>query len=397
MTTENLTCGSFQNKLEDFLSDVTYEFQVPSNVIQKVRTETIRCIFGIQDKAGYQTIRSIGQKNGFREEFKFFKHEYLDHSYYVHCRLWKNTINLIQDNIEPEEDVKDDVEYCLRNLTTEDLKKIHEIEYNKEIDAESIDLDNFIMGKVKKKTLDQTIKSKSSSLTFISNYDYGQDMEDFHNDLYCETIRVKNIYHKSSGKNLVQEDDLDTSFAKYLDTSLNNKVLNLKEYNTYEVRRRVASTHAELYKERKKLKKRLAKDPENKAIARKLEEVEGKINNKDFDYYSTVCSLHRENSKGEGKDYDVQEIYQNTLTPMETYLDESFDFDEMCMNLTSNVAECVKIIIGNYNEGFERWAEDNGLNLDKTTTLVRAALDYCKVSKKDLKNNSVIREFLGVC
>lgn len=401
MTTESLhdtitEQGRFEARLEQFISNVGFDYQVPFEVRQEVRTEVIRCVFGIQGYVGYQKVRSLGQKNGFREDFKFFKSEYLDSSYYIHNTLWKSVISFIQNKETPCVDTQNDVEYCLQNLNTEDLKKINEINFDKTIDAESINLEELIMGKHKKKSVANTIRSKTSTLRFISDYDYGLDMEDFQQDLQCEALRVKSIYHKSTGANLDHSDDLDTRFSKYLDTSLDNKVLNIKDFNTYEQRARVSSTHSKLYKERKKLKKKIAKDPTNEEFTSALNEIEDKLKSKNFDYYSTVCSLHRENSKGEGKDFDVQEIYSSAIQPLEDEIDESFDFEELCLNLTSNMSECIKLIVGHYNEEFEKWADGEGYDLDKNTQLVKASLKYCKVSKKDLKGNAVIREFLGV-
>ncbi len=257
----------------------------------------------------------------------------------------------------------------------------------------SLDLNNFSTGKTVKRNLQTYAKSKTSSLKFLTKYDPGMERGDFQQDIIEELVRVNNAYNKSSGKNLSSEDAIETALQKYIETSLNNKVNQIKDYWGSGIRNRVSSTHASLYSMKETLEKKIKAlefgSPEHTKALASLELVKMTLKEGKSDYYSVVVPLVRTN-ESENREVDAQEVDPSIITDDNS--EDGFWTSSLIEDLTPKISKCVNIIIGNYDSGFIEWSKTSKkkYNLDIFDHLSKAAMEYCKVTKNELRNNPTL-------
>lgn len=480
---------SFQVRVEQLVSEISFFVQKESDR-QELVTEIIRLVLGIQTGMGSTSLRRIAFRNNILDDFTFFKNQYLDVSHYLHRLLWKAMVRSVQqgenytDNqlrldiraclekkvpldkqiagqkTVPLDEVtlahtaailRADVAFCLRNLKDKDLTKIRELTINEELNIDSIDMANFTTGKIKPKDLQTYVKTKSYTLTFLSEYDPGFTPDDFDQDLLCESIRVANVYGRSKCKNLHRElldedkqpqkmTSIDIRLQKYMETALNNKVDNLKEYYTCDNRRRVSTTDSELYKEKNKIKKLLQKNPTYHANKEKVQElrkmigivkknvekrngfkrdlaeleakmcldsgykelkermdkVDNDLRHSNGDYYSMVTPLVR-HDEGEDRVIDVadetqgeQKDGEHLLYHSEKTFDERLWLDGICEDVPRNIALFVRIVIGDFSPEFETWSQEHGIDTSHFDAMVNGAKRYCNVTKSQLMDNQAL-------
>lgn len=384
----------FLNKIEEFLASVN----IPEEVKDEFRTETIKLAITIQEKMGATILRALSRKWDFFEEFTHFKKQYLDMSAYIHKILWRDVVYFIQKKDFRRNDaiLNKDIMYCIKYLTDADIEKVVDMKINHNLNA-ALDLDAFTTGKTTQRDLYTYVKSKAGTLKFLSKYDFGNDPEDFVHDLIEELVRVNNGYNKSSGKNLDGAVSVDTAIKMYIETALNNKVNQVKDYWSSDVRRRVTSTHSHLYRRRGNLRKIIKKETDLEKIKAMNEEI-GQINDKlrasNHDYYSIVTPLVRTN-ESENREVDAQEIDPNTIE--ESTTDEDIWAADLIQDLPPRISRCINILMGNYDEEFFIWSMDKGkkYNLDMLDQYFKATMEFCKVGKEELKSNPVILQALG--
>lgn len=389
----------FAKKVDTFLSSVTFPDEQTKNEFAR---EIARLVMQIQTGQGSTTLRRIAFRLNIQDELKFFKDQYLDSSAYVHRCLWKATLLAVAGEKYQQLADKTDVEYILGLCTPEDIKKIKKASVNETCNIESIDLMSLTTGKNKKRDFLSHVRLKRNPLTFIPDNDPGHDLEDMEQDLLAEAVRVYNMYGRSKGKNmdLCGKDTLSTRFQKYLETALNNKVNNLKEYHTCDSRRRVVSTRDADYKRYKKLKKMAKEHPENTAIVMELEAIRRSIDTTNTEYYSTVNSLVASDD-GELK---VIDVVDNTEHQQPVKMDDNGQLmpqmssenamwvNKMCDRVDTKIATFLKIVVGERNSEFEVWATRNGIDVDNFDNLVRGARTFCKVTRHELATNEVLEE-----
>lgn len=387
--------NSFSKRVEGFLQ----ELRIDEPIKQQFRRETVKLILGIQDKMGATILRALAREHDFFDEFQHFKNIYLDVSAYCARTLWRQVVYFIQNKQfkYTSDEVKvlnSDILYAINCLSDEDIEKIIKIKVNHEFNA-ALDLENFSTGKGKQRDMESYCKSKSQTLKFITKYDYGLSQEDFTHDIAVELIRVNNNYNRSSGKNLSSLDNMDTAIKKYIETSLNNKVSQAKDFWTSEGRRRVTSTHAPLYAERSKLKKLLEKDPSNKTLLDQLETVNKRLREDDHDYYSVVTPLVRTN-ESENREVDAQEIDPSVI--QEDNVVDSLWMNDLVMDLPPRLSRCVRILAGEGDEEFRDWSKSRpNYNLDILDHLFKAAMEFTKVTRQELRNHPTILRALSTC
>lgn len=399
---------SFQKQLEDFIDSVS-DYVLAENKNQALiefKREVIRYILKIQKGMGSTAIKSMAHRNNFIDDWVFFKQMYLDMSFYVNRRLWKAIVIYVKDLEEDQDEmITADVNYCISQLTTEDIEKIKDKKVNTDCNLDHIDMSKFETGKRKKRTLPEYFASKTGSLKFLATYDPAMEQEDFEQDLAVEFFRVANYYEQSAGSKLKEEKKnnipVEERFMKYAETALNNKVLNLKEHWSCESRRRVSTTDNKLYRLQAKLKKDISKDPSNDKLKRELEKVKAKLRTSNGDYFSTVTPLVR-GEDGEFRELDAREI-GTPLTKAVNPMGETEDtmwINQILTDLPSKVADFVNIICFDGNEEFERWFDNwakgkkvkyNTNNFDHR---VKGAFEYCGVTRDELKKCDQLLKFL---
>jgi hypothetical protein len=481
---------SFQKRVEQLVNEISFFVQKESEQKELV-SEIVRLVLGIQTGMGSTALRRITFRNNILDDFTFFKNQYLDVSHYLHRQLWKAVVRSVQEGekytdarlrsdvisclqherpldgnayaIQVFEEkvqafvqvLKQDTAFCLQSLNSRDLAKIKELSINEELNVDSIDMANFTTGKKKPKDLQTYVKTKSYTLNFLSEYDPGFTPEDFDQDLLCETVRVANVYGRSKCKNIHRElkDDegnaqamtpIKVRLEKYVETALNNKVDNLKEYHTCENRRRVSTTDSKLYKEKAKIKKLMQKNPIYNANKEKLAElkkmigithkdvekrnrfrneladlqlkmcadssykdlhermdaIEAEIRNSNGDYYSMVTPLVR-HDEGEDRVIDVQDDNQGEQKVGEQFLyhsektfDERLWIDGICEEVPENIALFVRIVTGDFAPEFENWAKEQGIDTSYFDAMVNGAKRYCNVTKSQLLSNQELVQAL---
>ncbi len=361
------------------------------------RTEAVRLILTIQDKMGATILRALSREFDFFEDFTHFKKQYLDMSAYIHKSLWRDVIYFIQmkDFRTNDAELNKDIMYCLKHLTDSDIEKILDMKINHNLNA-ALNLDEFTTGKTTQRDLYTYVKSKAGTLKFLSKYDFGNDPEDFVHDLVEELVRVNNGYNKSSGKNINDNTSVDDSIKQYVETALNNKVNQVKDYWSSDVRRRVTSTHSPLYRRRANLRKILKKEIDIAVIAKintEIGEINEKLRTGNHDYYSTVTPLVRTN-ESENREVDSQEIDPSTIEESST--EEEIWAHDLTLDLTPRISRCVKLLMGHYDEEFAFWSvKQKDFNLDQLDQYFKAVMKFCKVTRDELKSNPVILQALS--
>lgn len=386
---------SFKERIEEFLKEIDLNEEDQ----QEFRNEVCKFILTIQEQQGAAVLRAMSRKLNFFEEFKYFKDIYLDKSAYIHRHLWREVIFFIKHKqFRVEEPIlSSDILYVVDHLKDSDLEKIISLQINMDVNA-SLNMDEFTTGENVQRDIYTYVKSKANTLKYISKYDFGIDADDLQHDLIEEVLRVNNAYNKSSGKNINGGENIDNNIKRYIETALNNKVSQIKDYWGSETRRRVNSTHATLYRRRGTLKKAIAKETNKDVLAKlnsELIEIENLIKTQGHDYFSTVTPLVRTN-ESENREVDSQEIDPSTIEEDNTL--ENFWAKELLQDLPPRVSRCVSIIMGDFDEEFETWCRISKpkANLDILDNLFRCALEFCKLTKDDLKNNpTIIRALSG--
>lgn len=422
---------SFKTRLENFLSSISVTEEIKS----QIRRETVKLILTIQNEMGANFLTRISREHEFFEDFKFFKNMYLDKSAYLHRTLWREIVYFVQETkykneklrLEIEKQIKEEIErssietksaklekleqkldtikvleddilYAIKHLHDDDIEKIILMKINHELNV-SLDLQNteFTTGKTTKRDLNAYTKSKTNTLKYLSRYDPGVSKEDFQQDIAEELLRVNNIYNKSSGKNLSSDDDVDTAIKKYIETSLNNKVNQIKDYWGSGIRNRVSSTHSSLYNRKESLEKQIKSeaDPEKlRKLQFQLKAVEIEIKEGKSDYYSVVVPLVRTN-ESENREVDAQEVDPTII--MDENSEDKIWAKDLIDDLPPRLSRCVNILMGNYDEGFITWAKVSSTkkyNLEILDHMFKAAMEYCKVTKNELRNNATIVQAL---
>lgn len=389
--------NTFKHRIEEFLSELNLSKKVENDFIKEV----IRLILTIQKNMGATNLRAFSRKHEFFEDFTTFKKQYIDVSSYLQQTLWREIVYFIQNKDFKEKDnnnLNHDILYCINKLDDEDIEKILNMEINHNLNA-TLDMDEFTTGQKVKRDLQTYAKSKASTLKFLSKFDHGISPDDHTQDIIEEVLRVNNIYNKSSGKNLSGEEDIDTNIKRYIETALNNKVNQIKDYWGSDIRRRVTSTHSHHFRRRNNLKKLIKKETCEKKIKEynnEIEEINEKLRKDSHDYYSTVTPLVRTN-ESENREVDAQEIDLSTIE--EYNFEDDYWEKDLILDLPPRLSRCVNIILGNYDEEFLKWLKLDGkkYKVDILDQHFKAAMDFCKVNKKELRANPVILQALSTC
>ena len=392
--------ASFQQNLEGFVSTLAISEKGKANF----RREVIKLVLTIQDKMGATVLRTMMKDiegHDYLEDFVHWKKQYLDVSAYVQRVLWREVVYFIQkqDFQGNDPQTNKDVMYCIRWLADKDIQKVVEMKINHNLNA-ALDLsaDSFTTGKTTQRDLYAYVRSKAQTLKYLSKYDYGLEPEDFVQEVVEELIRVNNIYNRSSGKNLDATVKLDSAIKAYIETALNNKINQVKDYWSSDSRRRVTSTHAAEYRKRSNLRKALKKETDLDKIAKirvELGQLEEFLRTKNHDYYSVVTPLVR-NNESEDREVDAQEINPSIIIPNTT--DEDIWSNDLIIDLPQRISRCVSIILGNHDEEFYNWIKDNGMSAEVEKDLNRyfkAAMDFCGVDREELRSNPVIIQALS--
>lgn len=256
---------SFYARVSAFLE----ELQLPEKETKTIEHELVRVALQIQDGVGSTKLRQYCYSLNRLPEFTYFKDQYLDVSYYIHRELWLAVFHQVKDGTVPNtEPLMGDASYCISLLDAKDTAKVKKQVINESLSVDSLELDEtWTTGKKKRRNFMQYVKSKTSTLNYLSRYDPGLSQDDFAQDLACEALRTFNTYPRS--KCQTQDDSpIRVRVEKYIERSLNNKVLSLKGYYACENRRRIVSTIPHLYNEQSQYKKlfRAAQKEEKAAL-----------------------------------------------------------------------------------------------------------------------------------
>lgn len=391
---------SFQHNLESFVSTLAISDKGKNDV----RREVVKLILTIQDKMGATVLRTMMRDiEGFDyfEDFVHWKKMYLDVSAYIQRVLWREVVYFIQkkDFQGNNPQTNKDVMYCIKCLHDEDIQKVVEMKINHNLNA-ALDLsaDSFTTGKTTQRDLYSYVRSKAQTLKYLSKYDFGIEPEDFVQEVVEELVRVNNIYNRSSGKNLDASVKLDSAIKAYIETALNNKINQVKDYWSSDSRRRVTSTHAAEYRKRANLRKLLKKEVDLEKIEKikgELAKLEEFLRTKNHDYYSVVTPLVR-NNESEDREVDAQEINPAIIIPNTT--DDDIWSNDLIIDLPKRVSRCVSIIIGNHDDEFYNWVKERGMNqvIEKDLNrYFKAAMEFCGVTKEELRSNPVIIQALS--
>lgn len=398
---------SFEHQLEEFTLQIMdfVDSDDKMTTIEEFKSEVIRYILKIQKGMGSTAIKSLAHKHNFAPEWSFFKQQYLDMSAYVNRKLWKAIVNYTQD-CETEEDrtYASDVMYCLSHLNADDLELLKKKKVNKDCNVDEINLNTFVTGKTKQRNLQEYFASKVGGLRYLVQYDPAMDLSDFEQDLAVEFCRVYNYYEQSVGTKLEAEKENEVSlgerFQKYGETALNNKVLNLKEYWGCESRRRVSTTDNKLYRTRARLKKELAKNPDDTKIIAKLAKIEEQIGNSNSDYFSVVTPLVRGND-GEFRELDAREIGNPLVKAIDSTQDveETMWVNELIEGLPPKLSRFVQALL-THDEEFEKWfgvwskAKKKPMDSNNIDDRIRGAFEYAGVTKEELKRSDKLLKFI---
>lgn len=386
---------SFKSRLEEFLLSIF----IPEEIKNKVRREVVKLVLTIQQEMGANVLTRISREHNFFEDFKFFKNIYIDKSAYLHRTLWREIIFFIQEkNYKTKNPVlEQDILYAIKFLHDEDIEKIVTMKINHDLNV-SLDLNTteFMTGKTTKRDLNSYTKSKIGSLKFLSRYDPAISKEDFQQDIVEELLRVNNIYNKSSGKNLSATDNVENAIQKYIETSLNNKVNQIKDYWGSGIRNRVSSTHSALYNRKESLEKQIRVEEEPAKLEKlesQLKAVNIEIKYGKSDYFSVLVPLVRTN-ESENREVDAQEVDPSII--VDDTNEEKIWAKDLIDDLPPRISRCVSILMGNYDEEFLLWVKGSTkrYNLDILDNMFKAAMEYCKVTRNELRNNAVIIQAL---
>jgi len=408
-------------KIEVFLDKL--EGLSPESRVE-IRREIIRVILQIQTGAGALGLRRLMLNQSHLEEFLYFKQYYLDISHYLHQVLWKAAINAVNGfPVSYGYRVNQDAKWCLSHLLPADLDVLKQRQINDDLDVSHIDFSKWKIGKNKKQKIQSYINGKAYPLRFLSKYDSAIDSEDNKQDLFVEMFRVVNSYSRAKGKLPVNEvyvgqcvtdacnepatvgkrcalHDRDNRIQQYVEVALNNKVNNIKEHHTTGRRRRLATTNAEVYQERNKLKKQLVKarrDGEDTTqIAEQLSAVEKQLKNNPGDFYTTVFNLSQGTEPGKP---DLEQVIGSIAHRDGSYgtkaqIESALWVDAVCKKVKPSVARFVKIVVGAVDNDFESWAASNDVSLESFTSLVSNAKKYLKIDLEELKSNKALINML---
>lgn len=385
---------SFKERVENFIR----EAGLPAGIHNEFRNEISKLILTIQELQGASVLRALSRKENFFDDFKYFKDTYLDKSAYIHRVLWREVIYFLKskDMRSDEKILMEDVLYVVNNLKDCDIEKIYNMQINMDLNV-ALEMDTFTTGENVNRDIYTYVKSKANTLKYLPKYDFGLANEDLQHDLIEEVLRVNNSYNKSSGKNVNASENFEDNVRRYIETALNNKVSQIKDYWGSDNRRRVSSTHASLYRKRGTLRKAVAKEKDAAVLAdlhQQLEEIEHKIKTLPHDYFSTVTPLVRTN-ESENREVDAQEIDPSTISDDQTI--EGMWVHDLILDLPPRLSRCVKIITGVFDEEFEEWCKSTKpkANLNLLDHLFRCAMEFTNVSKDELKNSPVIMQALS--
>jgi DNA-directed RNA polymerase subunit H (RpoH/RPB5) len=398
----------FAQRVNAFLESV----KLLENEKQEFAKEIARLAMQVQTGMGSTRIRRIAFRRNIETDFHFFKTQYLDSSAYIHRQLWKAVVLKTQEksyaeytNSKNETFIDEDVTYMLSLLDEEDVAKIRAMKIAPGLNIDHINLVDLTTGKNKKRSFLEHVKIKRNPLSFIADNDPGTSIEDLEQDLLTEAVRVSNMYNRSKGKNLSMcavDDNVSQKLEKYLETALNNKVMNLKEHHTCDSRRRVVSTKDAEYKKIKKLRKLSKQDPTNKDLTNKIGEIRRHIDTSGTEYFSTVSALVAADD-GEFKIIDIIDNKEQHVdvgpgddsgslnAPMMTS-ENAVWIEKLCGRVDDKIAKFVRIVVGERDEDFEQWAKRTGCDTDNFDSLVRGARTFCKVTRNELAQNPVLEE-----
>lgn len=402
-----------RSRVEKFLSSFSHLNETQRRIFCE---ELIRYLLKIQRKTktpGAGLLRGIALDFGILEDFMFFKSQYLEVSSYLHTKFWVNCLLTLKAECKIDAHEKEDVEWAFSFLTENDKQKmLTKWTIDPELQVEDINPKIWTTGKDVKRKFKDYVRSKSKPLRFIATYDPGQDLEDLSQDIVCEIFRIKNNYGRAVSGKLTDEKLTDpckeNRLRKYIEASLNNKVMAIKKANTTSSKARICSSKRPLYARRERLKKLIRKCKEDvalKALTDELQQVECELKNSREDFFLTVTSLSKKKTKDKNENFselgDFSDVKQAT---------EEFGKDDSAVKVYDNIfineliaeirepkiKEFIKIVIGDYSDAFEVWAYDNKYNLSKFENLVRGAKAYCAVSTAELRNNPVLLNNLKI-
>ena len=393
-----------RNRVENFLSSFSHLNEAKK---RNFCEEILRYILKIQRKTktpGAGLLRGLALNYGILEDFMFFKSQYLEVSHYLHTKFWINClVALNSGSIENAEELPD-VHWAFSFLDAEDKKNlIKKWEIDPELQIGDIDPKTWTTGKEVKRKFNDYVKSKVKPLRFIAAYDPGQDIEDLSQDIICEIYRIKNNYGRASSGKLTDEKINDpckeNRLRKYIEASLNNKVMAIKKANTTTSKARICSTKQALYSRRERIKKIIRKCKDDvvlKNLTDELELLENNLKNNKEDFFLTVTSLtKKKTSEGDEGFSDLGDFSEVKPAADDSSKENASKkiYEEIFVNQLinevnePNIKEFIKIVVGDYDDTFEDWAQENKYNISKFENLVRGAKIYCNVSTNELKNH----------
>jgi hypothetical protein len=394
-----------RHRVEKFLSSFSHLQDSQREIFCE---ELLRYILKIQRKTktpGAGLLRAIALNFEILDEFMFFKSQYLEVSNYLHTKFWINCLAELKSEPIEDQNEKSDVVWAFSFLDDADKKNLQEKWYiDPDLQVSEINPKTWSTGKDVKRKFNDYIRSKVKPLRFIATYDPGQDIEDLSQDIICEIYRIKNNYGRAFSGKLDQEKNIDpckdNRLKKYIEASLNNKVMAIKKANTTTSKARISSTKQPLYARRERLKKIIRKCKDEATFSKfskELEDIEAKLKDSKEDFFLTVTSLTKKKPENEdtvselGDFVDVksatEDLGMGKEQPEKKIYEEIFVkelVDEIC---DPRIKEFIKIVIGDYDDTFEEWASKNKYNLAKFENLVRGAKIYCNVTTGELRNH----------
>lgn len=395
---------SLRNRVEKFLSPFSH---LSAEQRRTFCEELLRYILKIQRKTktpGAGLLRAIALNYGILEDFMFFKSQYLEVSHYLHTRFWVNCLSEVNSEKIENDEEKNDVNWAFEFLDDLDRKNLQtKWRIDPELQIGEINPKTWTTGKEVKRKFNDYVKSKVKPLRFIANYDPGQDIEDLSQDIVCEIYRIKNNYGRASSGKLddekVNDPCKENRLRKYIEASLNNKVMAIKKSNTTTSKARICSTKQTLYARRERLKKIIRKCKDElvlKNLTCELEIIEKELKSNKEDFFLTVTSLTKKKNPENDDNFsdlgDYSELNNSAEDlgkdqPAKKIHDEIFIRELINEINEPKIKEFIKIVIGDYDDSFEEWASKNKYNLSKFDNLVRSAKDYCNVTTNELKTH----------
>jgi len=314
-------------------------------------------------------------------EVMHFKIQYLDVSSYIQLKLWKGVVGFLKGHVVDDE-IKDDVKYCLSFLNSEDCTILKNIGLNEESNVEDFDVDQW----TKDKNVLQWVRKKIYKLKFISDYDPSIDLEDFSQDLACEVFRIINTYQRVKRSPKHSQEPLQLRLEKYVDGALANKINNIIEHHTSISRRRAVSTNDELYKKLKAAKKSLNKAKRTEEISfaeeAKVKEILASIQNTESDYYSQTTDIDEGEDIGinrldinYGINYSETEDQWNELLWAESFKAKLGDPRDL---------DYVKLVLEDpeLDHSFHDWVEAQGRKVKSAKGRLRLAQKFIKAKDR---------------